>query len=146
MTKNARLYQLDHCTYICQYHLVWATKYRGKVLTDIYIKQELKRIFKSIARWKGFSILAWHVGDEHIHLYLIIPPKYSVSYTAQILKGKSSSWIKKKTKQLPRGTLWCRGYFVSTIGIDEYALKQYIKNQDHHRYALPQLPLWPSQA
>ena len=80
MTKNIRLYQLDHCTYVCQYHLVWITKYRGKVLTDIYIKQELKRIFKSIARWKNLGILAWHIGDEHIHLYAIIPPKYSVAY------------------------------------------------------------------
>lgn len=141
MAQNGRLYTLDHCTYTCQYHLVWTSKYRGKVLTDKYIKQQLRQIFNSIAKWKGFRILAWHIGDEHIHLYLTIPPKYSISYAVQILKGKSSSWLKKKTKKLPKGTLWCRGYFISTIGINEVQVKKYIENQDKHRYDFPQLPL-----
>ena len=140
-TNDSRLYNLDHCTYVCQYHLVWSTKYRGKVLADIYIKQEFKRIFKMLAKWKGLKILAWHIGDEHIHLYTIIPPKYSVSYAIQILKGKSSSWIKKKTKKLPQGSLWSRGYFVSTIGINEYQIRNYINNQQRYRPESPKLPL-----
>ncbi|MCI0680231.1 transposase, partial [bacterium] len=65
----ARLYQLSHCTYVCKYHLVWTPKYRGKVLADRYIKQELKRIFKFIARWKGFVIEAWYVGDDLQYIY-----------------------------------------------------------------------------
>jgi putative transposase len=141
-STNGRLYNLDHYTYICQYHVVWVAKYRGKVLTDTYIKQELKRIFKSIARWKGFTVIQWHVGDEHVHLYIIIPPKYSIAYAIQILKGKSSAWIKKKTKKLPQGPLWARGYFVSTIGINEFQIKKYIENQHQHREELPKLPLW----
>ena len=140
-SPNARLYSLDHCTYICQYHLVWITKYRGKVLIDTYIKQELKRIFKQLAQWKGFKILQWHVGDEHIHLYVIVPPKYSIAYAIQILKGKSSGWIKKKTKKLPKGQLWSRGYFVSTVGINEQQIRNYILNQNNRRPELPQLPL-----
>ncbi len=138
---NKRLYQLNHCTYLCQYHLVWTPRFRGKVLTDAYIKTELKRIFKLICKWKGFRIVAWHVGDEHIHLYLVIPPKYSVSYAANVIKGKSSAWIKKKTKKFPPGSLWARGYFVSTIGINEFAVKKYIENQTHRQIELPTLPL-----
>ena len=92
---NRRLYQLDHSTWKCDYHLVWTPKYRGSVLGDRFIKQELRRIIKAIAKWKGFPIHAWHVGDEHIHRYLSIPPKYSVAYAVQIIKGKSSAWIKK---------------------------------------------------
>ena len=126
---NARLYQLSHCTYICKYHVVWTTKYRGKILADDFIKQEMKRIFKMIAKWKDMQIHAWHVGDEHIHLYITISPKYSVSYSVGILKGKSSAWIKKKTKKFPKGTLWTRGYFVSTIGLNEFAVRKYIENQ-----------------
>jgi putative transposase len=137
---NSRLYQLDHCTYYCWYHIVWTPKYRGKVLADKYIKQELKRIFKAIAKWKEFKIKAWHIGDEHIHLYILIPPKYSVSCAASILKGKSSSWIKKKTKKIPQGTFWGRGYFVSTIGINEQAMKRYIDNQDRRKIEMPKLP------
>ena len=115
---NARLYRLNHCTYLCQYHLVWTPRYRGKVLGSAFIKAEMKRMFKMICRWKGFEIRGWHIGDEHIHLYIVIPPKYSVSYAVSIIKGKSSAWIKKKTKQFPPGSFWCRGYFVSTIGIN----------------------------
>lgn len=136
---STKLYQQTHTTWICQYHLVWCPKYRGKVLGDHYIKQELKRIFKMIARWKGYRIEAWHIGDEHIHLYMIIPPKYSVAYAMAILKGKSSAWIKKKTKKFPRGALWARGYFVSTLGLNEIQIKNYIRNQYHHQIEQPQL-------
>lgn len=140
-TTISRLYNLEHCTYTCQYHLVWVTKYRGKVLADTYIKQELKRIFKAIAKWKEFQIMSWHVGDEHIHLYVIIPPKHSVAYAVQIFKGKSSNWIKKKTKKLPQGSLWSRGYFVSTVGINEHQIRNYINNQQTRRPEMPKLPL-----
>jgi putative transposase len=99
----------------------------------------MKRIFKMICKWKGFILLQWHVGEEHVHLYVIIPPKFSISYVVQVLKGKSSSWIKKKTKKLPRGSIWCRGYFVSTIGINEHQIINYIKNQDKHRMEVQSL-------
>lgn len=129
---SRRLYQLNHCTYVCKYHLVWTPKWRGKVLADKYIKSELKRIFKQVASWKGFVIHSWHVGDDHIHLVMTIPPKYSVSYAMQIMKGKSSAWIKKKTKKLPKGSLWERGYFASTVGLDEHMVLNYVKNQHVH--------------
>lgn len=135
---NRRLYQLSHCTYTCEYHVVWTPKYRGKVLADKYIKDELKRIFKQICVWKGFLIRAWHIGDEHIHLYVSIPPKYSVVYAIQILKGKSSAWIKKKTKKFPQGTLWERGYYVSTVGLNEMAVRKYVENQQHRQIELEQ--------
>jgi putative transposase len=137
---NGRLYNLSHCTYICKYHFVWTPKYRGKVLADNYIKQEFKRIFKKIAKWKGFTIHAWHVGDDHIHLYISVPPKYSVSYAANILKGKSSAWIKKKTKKFPKGGLWNRGYYVTTVGLNEIAVQKYVENQRHHQVEIPKLP------
>jgi putative transposase len=120
--KRTLLYQLDHCSYRCSYHIVWTPRYRGKVLADKYIKAELQRMFKQIASWKGLHIYAWHIGDEHIHLHIAIPPKYSIAYIIQILKGKTSGWIKKKTKKFPSGALWGRGYFVSTTGLDEYVV------------------------
>ena len=135
------IYQLSHCTYHCSYHLVWTPRYRGKVLADTFIKQELKKMFKQIAHWKGLSILAWHIGDEHIHLHITIPPKYSVSYIMQVIKCKTSGWIKKKTKKFPKGVLWGRGYFVSTVGIAELAVNRYIQNQYHHQVDLTQLKL-----
>ena len=141
MGLRTKLYNLRHSTYDCSYHIVWTTRYRGKVLTDSYIKQELKRMFKQIAQWKNFKIYQWHIGDEHIHLYISVPPKYSIAYAIQLLKGKTSTWIKKKTKKFPRGSLWGRGYFVSTVGVDEYAVRNYVKNQEHHQVELKQLKL-----
>ncbi len=136
---NRRLYQQSHSTWVCDYHIVWCPKYRGKVLEDKHIKHELKRMFKHIAVWKSLRIHAWHIGDDHIHLFVSIPPKYSCAYIIQILKGKSSMWIKKKTRRFPNGTLWARGYFVSTIGSNEHQIKSYILNQDHHKVDLPRL-------
>lgn len=126
--------------------MVWVAKYRGKVLADTYIKQEMKRIIKSIARWKGFTLIQWHIGDEHVHIYLTIPPKYSIAYAVCVLKSKTSGWIKKKTKKLPIGSLWCRGYFISTVGINEYQIRNYIKNQDAHRVDPTQQSLWKQRA
>jgi putative transposase len=137
---NARLYrQLSHCTYECEYHIVWVCKYRQKVLSEQWIKQEMQRIIWQIAKWKQVYIKAWYIGDEHIHLYVSIPPKYSVAYMLSIFKGKSSSWIKKKTKKIPKGSIWTRGYFVSTVGINKYQISSYIKNQSHQRSDQPRL-------
>ena len=132
------LYNLEHSSYQCSYHIVWTTKYRGKVLADNYIKAELKRELKTVARWKNLQIYGWHIGDEHIHLHITIPPKYSIAYIIQVLKCKTSTWIKKKTKKFPKGALWARGYFVSTTGANEYQIKNYISNQGHHQVDLKQ--------
>ena len=110
-------------------------------MEDKYIKQEFRNIFKQISKWKGFPIEGIHLGDEHIHMIVHIPPKYSVSYAVQILKGKSSAWIKKKTKKFPRGSLWAKGYYASTIGLDEHMVRNYVKNQQHHQVELQKLPL-----
>ena len=142
--SNGRIYQLSHCTYICKYHLVFTTKYRGKVLADKYIKQELKRTIKMVCKWKGFPIHAWHVGDEHIHMYITVPPKYSISYAVSVIKGKTSAWIKKKTTKFPKGPLWSVGYFISTAGLNEVAVRRYVQNQSHHQIELIQskIPFW----
>ena len=108
-------------------------------MTSKYIKTEFERIFKTIAKWKHLVIHECHIADDHIHIYITVPPKYSVSYVLCVLKGKSSAWIKKKTKKIPKGSFWCRGYFVATIGINEYAIQKYIQNQDKHQTSQDQL-------
>ena len=95
-----------------------------------------------ICKWKGFVPLGWHIGDEHIHLHISIPPKYSAAYAIGLIKGKSSTWLKKKTNKFPKGTLWERGYFVSTVGVNEEAIKKYIANQQHHQVDLKQTSMW----
>ena len=126
--RNGRLYQLNHCTYRCKYHLVWVTKYRQDFFSSPYNKKVLKKMLSSICKWKGLTIHGWCIASDHIHLHITIPPKYSVAYCVNILKGKSSAWLRKKTKKLPPGSIWSRGYFVSTTGVNEYIVKRYINS------------------
>jgi putative transposase len=115
---------------------VFAPKYRGKVLANDKVKSELRRIFDYIVRWKHWEIVELNIQDDHIHLVLLATPRDSVSYVMQILKGKSSAWLKKKIKRThglyERQSLWARGYFVSTIGLDEHLIRRYVKHQHHH--------------
>lgn len=135
MVKQKRTIRtLSHCFYDLKYHLVWSPKYRGKVLGAQTVKNELRRIFESICRWKRWEIIELNVQDDHVHLVLLANPKYSVSYIMQIIKGKSSAWLKKKIKRAhglyERESLWARGYFASTIGLDEHLIRRYVKHQN----------------
>lgn len=127
---------LSHCFYELKYHLVWTPKYRGKVLGSDKVKQELQRIFESICKWKHWEILELNIQVDHIHLVLAGTPRDSISYIMLILKGKSSAWLKKKIKRThglyEKHSLWARGYFASSVGIDEYIIRRYVKHQDRH--------------
>ena len=137
MNNNKRTIRtLSHCFYDLKYHLVWTPKYRGKVLTASKVQDELRRIFESICRWKHWEIMELNIQADHIHLCVMLTPRDSVSYAMQIIKGKSSAWMKKKIKRqhglYERQSLWARGYFVSTIGLNEYIVRRYVKHQHHH--------------
>jgi len=137
MNKHKRTIRtLSHCFYDLKYHLVWTPKYRGKVLDNEKVKQELRRIFESICKWKHWEIIELNIQSDHIHLCLLATPRDSISYAMQMLKGKSSAWMKKKIKRThglyEKESLWARGYFVSTIGIDEYIIRRYVQHQYKH--------------
>src|SRR5271166_2102804 len=127
---------LSHCFYDLKYHLVWTPKFRGKVLGAEKVKSELRRIFETICKWKHWEIIELNIQEDHIHFCLLATPRDSVSYVMQTLKGKSSAWLKKKIKRThglyEKESLWARGYFVSTIGLDEHLIRRYVKHQHHH--------------
>lgn len=122
--------KLSHVTYNCRYHIVWVTKYRFKVI-DEEVKIALKWSIKHICDWKDIEIIKGTVGEEHIHLYLQIPPKYSISDVMKWIKGKSSEKLLKSFDKLSKRYwgrhLWARGYFVSTVGITDEIIKKYIE-------------------
>jgi putative transposase len=135
-THKRTIRTLSHCFYDLKYHFVWTPKYRGKVLGHQKVQQELRRIFETICKWKHWEIMELNIQADHIHCCLLTTPRDSVSYVMQILKGKSSAWMKKKIKRThglyERESLWARGYFVSTIGIDELIIRRYVQHQYHH--------------
>jgi REP-associated tyrosine transposase len=125
---------LSHCFYDCKYHVVWTPKYRGKIFVDPYVIGEVKRIILSVCKWKGFEVFELNIQEDHVHLVVGIDPRHSISYAMSIIKGKSSKWIKKKNYQrvkglTDKGSLWARGYFVSTIGMDEHIIRRYVRYQ-----------------
>jgi len=122
----------SHVVYDCRYHIVWVTKYRFQII-DKEIEIALKWNIKNVCDWKDIEILEGTIKPEHVHLYLQIPPKYSISDVMQWIKGKSAEQLFKKFPKLEKQYwgrhLWARGYFVSTVGITDNVIRAYIQKQ-----------------
>ena len=135
---------LSHCFWDCKYHCVWTPRYRGAILNNDFLKKELTRILKLVCKWKGWEVVELNIQDDHLHLVLLLPPKFSVSYAMSVVKGKTSAWLRKQQKLDKlcdrKGSLWARGYFVSTIGLDEELIRRYVRHQSHeHQIDQPKL-------
>ena len=123
---------LSHVRWDCKYHVVFIPKYRRKVLYG-KLRRGVGAILRDLCRQRGVELLEGHALPDHVHLLLSIPPKYSVSYTVGFLKGKSAVRIHRELLRERRLTgLHFRavGYCVSTVGLDEEAVRQYIRGQE----------------
>ena len=135
---------LSHTTWNCKYHIVFAPKYRRK---EFYGKNraDIAKILSELCKWKGINIINAEVCPDHIHMFVEIPPKISISSFMGFLKGKSSImiyeiWGNMKFKYRNR-EFWCRGYYVDTVGKNENAINKYIENQLKEDYMSEQLTL-----
>lgn len=123
------------CVFNINYHIVWSTKYRRKVLFS-KIETRLKEILINVAKEKGFEIEEIEVGTkDHIHVFVSAIPKISISYIAKMMKGISGRLLLKEfpeiSKELWNGELWNPSYYVETIGsVSEEAIRKYIQNQE----------------
>ena len=123
------------CVFNINYHIVWSTKYRRKVLTS-NIEKRLKEVLINVGKIKGFDIAEIEVGtQDHVHVFVSAIPKISISYIAKMLKGISGRLLLKEfpeiSNKLWNGELWNPSYYVETIGsISEEAIRQYIQNQE----------------
>lgn len=130
--KEQDIGSLEHTRWRCQYHVVFAPKYRrmaiyGKIREDIGI------ILRKLCEQKGIEIIEAEACPDHIHMLLSIPPKISVSYAIGYLKGKSALTIFDRHANLKykygNRHFWARGYYVDTVGRNKEAIKKYIQNQ-----------------
>jgi len=125
--------KLSHTSWECKYHVVWIPKYRRKVIYG-RLKQEIGFILRKLCEYKGIEIVEATACRDHIHMCLVILPKYSVANIIGYLKGKSTMMIFEKFSKLRSNfkghTFWARGYYVNTVGLDESKIRQYIKNQE----------------
>lgn len=126
--------KLSHVVYKCDYHIVWVPKYRFRILTGA-VKDLVENDIRLLCEWKGSMVEELNVQEDHIHLVVSIPPKISVSQLLGVLKGKLAiklfkSYPALKKKPYWGNHFWARGYFVSTVGLDEDLIKRYVKYQE----------------
>ena len=135
---------LAHTKWECKYHIVFAPKYRRKAIYK-EIRADIGRILSELCKRKGIEIIAAEACADHIHMFIRIPPKYSVSEIMGYLKGKSSLMIFEKHANLKykygNRHFWCRGYYVDTVGKNEKKIQEYIQNQLKNDLEYDQLTL-----
>ncbi len=141
MSKRFR--RLSHTIYECKYHLIFCPKYRRRILKD-EIREYARREIENLLRQKeGIEIIQMNVQSDHVHLVVWIPPKYSISEVMGYLKGKLAIRIfqryEKLGKQFWGRHLWGRGYCVSTVGIDEQRIREYVQWQENKEKEIEKL-------
>ena len=130
---------LSHTRWDCKYPIVFIPKKRQKLIYEA-IRKHLGETFHELAKRKGVIIEEGHLMKDHVHICLSIPPKFAVANVVGYLKGKSAISIAKNFRGRQRNfngeNVWARGYFVSTVGLDENMVLAYIRHQekdDEHR-------------
>jgi REP-associated tyrosine transposase len=135
-----------HAVWECKYHVVFILKCRKKVRYG-QIRRELGSVFRELSRQKECEIHEGHLMVDHVHMLISIPPKYSVAQVMGFLKGKTAIHIARvyagRRKSFVGQQFWARGYWVSTVGRDETAVRRYIREQEQEDQRLDQLSLMP---
>ena len=123
---------LAHSKYRCQYHVVFAPKYRRKVIYG-KLRKDIGVILRKLCEQKGVEIIEAEACPDHIHMLVSVPPYLSIAQFMGYIKGKSSLMIFDRHANLKYkyGTrnFWCRGYYVDTVGRNKKVIAEYIKNQ-----------------
>ena len=126
------LISLSHTKWNGKYHIVFTPKYRRRIFYGEK-RREIGKILRELCDWNEVKIIEAEVCPDHIHMFVAIPPKLSVSKFMGILKGKSSLIIFQRWSNLKykfgQRSFWCRGYYVDTVGKNEKRIAEYVRNQ-----------------
>lgn len=135
---------LSHTRWDCKYHIVFIPKKRKKKIFAA-LRRHLGEIFRELAKQKDSQVVEGHLMSDHVHICLSIPPKYAVSNVVGYIKGKSAIAIARhfggRERNFTGEVFWARGYFVSTVGLDEEMVRAYIRNQEHEDERYDQMKL-----
>ena len=141
MTNNG---SLSHTKWECKYHVVFIPKYRRKAIYG-GIRRHLGQILRRLAEQRESRIEEGHLMPDHVHMMISIPPKYAVAQVVGYIKGKSAIHVARTYFDQKRNYVghhfWARGYFVSTVGRDEVAIREYIRKQEAEDQRVEQLRL-----
>jgi len=135
---------LKHTTWECKYHVVFIPKCRRKALFA-QLRRDLGPVFRSLAEQKECKVEEGHLMPDHVHMLLSVPPKYAVSQVMGFIKGKSAIHIARvyagRRRNFVGQHFWARGYWVSTVGKNEAAVRRYIQEQEKEDRRLEQLEI-----
>ena len=134
MSKPREYRRTAHSVYLCDYHLVFPTKYRHEVITDQLWKYLYGKLIEITKYYPSIYFKEANHDKDHIHLLVSIPPQMSVGSVVRLIKSNTARNIKRQFPMLKKhywGTdsLWSEGYFVSTVGVTTETIKRYIANQ-----------------
>ena len=141
-----RLIKSAHTVYRTQYHIVWVTRFRRKILVPgvvQYLETKLQEIRKYYPDWEYIAI---GPDVDHVHVHMVIPPKYAVSRVVDTLKTNTSRALSLKFRFLEKvywdhAGIWSKGFFVSTVGINEAVIRHYVEMQGKEDTGQAQLDL-----
>lgn len=123
---------LAHVRWDCKYHVVFVPKHRKKALFG-KLRRHVGELLRDLCRQPGVQLLEGHLMVEHVHMCLRVPPRMSIAFVIGFLKGKSVVLIHRRLMGQRRMTglhFWARGDCVSTVGLDETVVREYIKEQE----------------
>ena len=132
-----------HVRWYCRYHVVIVPKYRRKAMYGA-VRRDVGEILRQLCVRFGIELVEGHVMSDHVHMCLSVPPKYSVANTLGKLKGKSTIMLHQKygrKRNFIGLKFWSRGYCVSTVGLDEAVVREYIRTQEERDRREEQLGL-----
>ena len=136
---------LRHTVWECKYHVVWIPKYRRKALYQ-ELRVHLGDVLRELARQRECAVEEGHLRSDHVHILISVPPKYAVSQVVGYIKGKSAIHVARnylgRRSNFTGQHLWARGYWVSTVGKDEEAVRKYIRDQEKEDRRLEQLNIF----
>ena len=135
-----------HSVYRLQYHIIWVCKYRRQILNPGVSACLQKILAKLLKGLPGVVIETIGFDRDHVHFVMVIPPKYSISSVMGKLKGQSASLLREQFSWLSKvywkeNIVWSPGYFVSSVGVDEKTIKNYVEHQGQQDSGQLQLEL-----
>lgn len=123
---------LAHTKWNCKYHVVFAPKFRRKVIYN-QLRKDIGKILRMLCDRKGIEIIEAELCPDHVHMLIKVPPKMSIAGAIGYLKGKSTLLIFERHADMKykygQRQFWCRGYYVDTVGKNAKAIQEYIANQ-----------------
>lgn len=129
-----RIQHLNHSTYQHQYHIVWGTRGKRRVLQKYVLPELKKSLYETCKKYPTLWIETLNTDQDHVHVQIEIPPNIAVSDAVGKLKANSSRHLRSKFKfireiYLEKDGIRSVGYFSSTIGLNEARIKKYIEWQ-----------------